>query len=487
MNTLYQITDLLSEDDKREFVVQLRKKNRRGDVKNIELFKLINQGITKELDVLLYGTASKNAYHALSKRLHDSLIDFIATQNFQGETSDELEILKLLLASRIFFEHKQYKLGHKTLSKAEKKALQLDLYAILTEIYHTKIQFAHTQTNLDIEELIAVSQQNLAHFQLEQRLNMAYATIKSKLRLGSPQSINQVITQAFSDFELKLDQSLSFKSIFQLMSTAFSAASMQSDFHQIAPFMEDLYAIVHKKDAPEKKYLYYQIEIEHLMATMHFRNRNFGLSMKFSQQMEALMLRNNRAYFNRFQEKLVLLKALNFNYTGDPNQAITLLNAYPNDSLDVILTKIMLLFQQGSHSDAYQIVKQLSHSDRWYEKKAGWIWVLKKNIIEILLLIELNRLELVLARMKSFERRFFKRLSQENETRVVQFMKLVSYAYEYPSEIQTDDFKEKVEDSFTWKEASQEDVFVMSFYAWLKSKMERNPLYDTTLQLVAMR
>ncbi|MDC8005711.1 hypothetical protein POV27_16755 [Aureisphaera galaxeae] len=487
MNTLENITHILSDEDKRDFVAQMRRKNRRGDTKNIELFRLIEKGTDADLDVLLYGKPSKNAYHALSKRLHDNLIDFVATKSFQGETSEELEILKLLLASRIFFEYKQYKLGHKTLSKAEKKARQLDLYAILTEIYHTKIQYAHTQANLDIKELIGTSQKNLNHFQQEQRLNMAYATIKSKLRSGKPRSINEVINDAFIDFEIALDQNLGYKSLFQLMSIAFSAAQLQSDFYQIEAFMEEVYEIVSQKTGPETKYLYYLIEMEHLMASTHFRNRNFDRSFQFSERMEARMLQNSRSYFNRFQEKLILIKALNLNYTGAPDAALTLLSSYPNDSLDISLTTIMCLFQQNKHSDAYQILKKLSHSDRWYEKKAGWIWVLKKNIIEILLLIELNRLDLVLARLKSFERRFFPRLSQENENRVIQFMKLIAYAYEHPDKIQTESFQEKVEASFTWKQASREDVFVMSFYAWLKSKMEKKDLYSTTLELVSMK
>lgn len=487
MNTLFQISQILSEENKSEFTGFLRKKNRRGDTKNIELFQLITTGNTKNLDVILYGKPAKNAYHALSKRLHDSLIDFVATKSFQGETSEELDILKLLLASRIFLENKQYKLGYKTLSKAEKKALHLDLYSILTEIYHTKIQYAHTNPDLTIKELIAVSQQNLTLFEREQQLNMAYATIKSKLKSDKPQSINEVIRNAFSDFEIELNQNLSYKSLFQLMSIAFSAAQIQSDFHQIESFMESVYEIVSRKTSPEEKHLYYLIEITLLMANTHFRNRNFNRSMEFSKQMEVHMQKNNRAYFNRFHEKLILIKALNLNYTGQYKQAITHLNSYKSESLDIALSKAMCLFQQNHFQDAYQILKNLTHSDRWYEKKIGWIWVLKKNIIEILLLMELNRLDLVLARLKSFERRFFKRLVQENEVRVIQFIKLIAFAYEQPKEIETSSFRERVQMSFTWKEASQEDVFVMSFYAWLKSKMEKEELYATTLQLVQMK
>ena len=42
-----------------------------------------------------------------------------------------------------------------------------------------------------------------------------------------------------------------------------------------------------------------------------------------------------------------------------------------------------------------------------------------------------------------------------------------------------------MEQSFEWIGPEREDIFVMSFYAWLKSKMEKKLLYKTTLDLVA--
>ena len=45
-------------------------------------------------------------------------------------------------------------------------------------------------------------------------------------------------------------------------------------------------------------------------------------------------------------------------------------------------------------------------------------------------------------------------------------------------------FKNKVEDSFEWVGGAQEDIFVISFYSWLKGKMNNTDLYQTTLTLI---
>ncbi len=484
MNNISTIISTFSEEDKREFLVFLQKKNRRGDTKNTALFKLIDGGKTKNLDIALYGKPSKNAYHALSKRLQDSLIDFVASKSFARETSEEMEIFKFLLASRIFFEHRQYKTAFKILNKAERIALRLDLYSILNEIYHTKIQYAHLHKDIHLPEVIKASEENNKRFQQEQQLNMAYATIKSKLRTKVKTPINELITNAFSTFDIELDKTLTYKSLFQLMSITATAARLQSDYYQVSPFMLSIYHLISEKKELADKHLFYHIEILNLMAMTHFRNKNFEASMKFSEKMKEEMLKKNRLYYNRFREKLTTIEALNANYTNNAALAIDKLQSYPSESLDIELTLVMSLFQQREFSDAYQLIRNMYHSDQWYERKAGWIWVLKKNIIEILLLIELDKLDLVLSRLQSFKNKFSKRLKELGETRVINFMQLVSYYYEHPDEVTSNIFKEKVEKSFEWVGPEREDVFVMSFYAWLKAKMQGRDLYETTLDLV---
>lgn len=487
MKALSAIISTFTEDEKRDFLLFLQKKNRRGDVKNGKLFKLIDAGKTKDLDLQLYGKPSKNAYHALSKRLQDSLIDFVASKSFAGETSEEMNILKLLLASRIFFEHKQYKIAFKTLLKAEQAALALDVYAILTEIYHTKIQYAHLNPTIDLQQLITASQLNSKLLLQEQQLNMAYATIKEGLKSKKHDAINELIMLAFSSFDIDLNKTLTYKSLFQLMNITTTAARLQSDYHNISPFMMQLYDIINEKQTSNtdtEKHLFYHIEILNLMAFTSFRNKDFKNSISFTAQMEIEMQKKKCAYYNRFIEKLKLLQALNLNYTGKPNEAIVCLQEFQGASLDVDLTLVMCLFQQDEYQEAYNVLKRLNHSDTWYEKKAGWLWVLKKNIIEILLLIERNKLELVLSRTSSFQNRFSKRLKASGETRVLNFIQLANYYYEHPKKVTSEAFKERVENTFEWIGAEREDIFVMSFYGWLKSKMEQNKLYEITLELV---
>ena len=117
-------------------------------------------------------------------------------------------------------------------------------------------------------------------------------------------------------------------------------------------------------------------------------------------------------------------------------------------------------------------------------KKADIEWVIKKNLIEILLHIELKNVDLVESRLLSFRRNYSKFLKDIKQQRAITYLNLVNEYFNAPEKITTVAFKNKVENSFEWIGGKQEDIFVMSFYAWLKSKMENKPLFLTTLDLI---
>ena len=118
--------------------------------------------------------------------------------------------------------------------------------------------------------------------------------------------------------------------------------------------------------------------------------------------MESLMLEKKKKYFNAFKLKHNLLFALNLNYLNKQQQAIETLEPISNLNhsdietlLNISLSLITFYFQQGDYKKAHGVFSKLYHTDQWYIKKAGIEWVIKKNLIEILLHIELQNIDLV--------------------------------------------------------------------------------------------
>ena len=88
--------------------------------------------------------------------------------------------------------------------------------------------------------------------------------------------------------------------------------------------------------------------------------------------------------------------------------------------------------------------------------------------------------------MRSFNKKYRKRLLDKKETRVLAYLKLLRKYYDAPHEVTSDKFFNTVERSFDWIGKEREDIFVMTFYAWLKAKMQSRSLYEVTLELTAI-
>jgi len=485
VSEIQSLLKALSPVEHKEFIAFLKKRNKRSSIKNLELIKLLEGGKTKDLDIELYGTPSKSAYHVLQKRVKDVLIEFLANKSFGQESSEEMEILKLLLASRILFQQGVVKTAIRTLEKAEKKANDIDGHSILNEIFQTKIQYAYLNPKWNLQEIIQEFEANQKWYQRDIHLNMAYATIKDEMKSSTRRSTNEIIDGVFTEFSLEINSDLTYKSLYQLMVITASSAKLQNDYFSVSDYIVDIFNAMKSKGSIPKKYHYYYLNMLYLMAVTDFRNKRFFQAKEILN--ELFEITNNEKKFSKvFEEKTAVLLALIELYTGKMNDAMEILEGITTPSLNKDLVFLMSLFLKSDFQEAYNTYKDFTRSDGWYERKMGWTWVLKKSIIEILLLIELDKLDLVLNRLANFNRKFSKKLIEIGEDRVLTFLKLVKQYYEEPQIVTTNEFNTLVEDSFEFVGKQQEDIFVMSFFAWIRSKMQKRNLYEVTLEIVSV-
>ena len=494
--SLSSIISTFNLEDQHRFITYLEKKNKRNDIKNIQLFKLLALGnlSSNEICFKLYKSNKKDAYHALRKRLYQSLIDFIANRNLEEENSVEMQLIKYIIASRTFFMHNEPKIAFKILDKAEVLAEEHHLFPILNEIYHTKIQYVHKNPSINIDELIEKFKQNQKNSYLEDQLNIVHAKIRQTLNninyKGEVVDFESILNKTLAEHHISLSDSMSFKSLYQLMAIISISAFVTNDYLKIEPFIINTYHKLEKRKEKEKE-LFYRIQVLFLIANTLFRNKKFQDSLNYLKSMHDLMHHNRKKYFNSFKLKYHLLLALNYNYSNQQEKAISLLEGFiiPKHTdleslLDIYLSLVMFYIQKSEFKKARTLFSQFSHTDKYYTEKAGKEWVIKKNLIEIILHIELQNLDLVESRMLSFKRNYYFYLRQINQERAITYLSFVESYYKNPEQVYTNDFKIKVEHSFEWIGPEREDIFVMSFYAWLKSKMEKRPLYETTLDLI---
>lgn len=495
MDSISGIINSLTESEKDEFIQFIKKKNKRKDVKNISLFESLK---TDDIKYTISNFENKPAHYALRKRLYKNLVEFIANKRFESDASLDREVLKLLIVSKFFFEQQQYKAAFKILKKAEEQAGKIERFDLLNEIYHITIEHAYLNPKIDFSKLVKNYQANQKKFLEREQLNLVYASFRvalSKVPDGLELfDFTQTIKTIIAQYNISLQEILSFKSVYQLLFIANEYAALSNNYHEIERFVEESYSLILEKGKLEDRHLFYHINILYFMANVFFRNKKFEASKRYLNKMEVEMYKQERLYFKQFERQLVLLRSLNENYSGNAAHALELLDevlleveeSSDSEQLDLQLSRVVFCSQQQNFKSALQTLKKLNGSDAQYEKTKGVDWTIKKNLIEILLHIELKNLDLVHSRILSFKRRYKKHLQAINQERVLVFLSLAEKYLHAPEFFKTKEFAEQVESSFQWKPHRQEDIFVMSFYAWLKAKVEKKNIYEVTLDLVTM-
>jgi len=492
--TLFDIINSLSTEDYEKFKSYLRHKNKRSDTKNIALLKLLRQShLPTNIDNTLYGKASKNAYHALCKRLHDNVIDFIASNSLASETTEEFDVLKRILTARILYEQEVYSAAQKTLQKAVTIAKTHDLYSMLGEIYHTQIQYAHIHPEINLPELIQEFHTNQKRHQHQENLNLAYAYIKdriSKTNNTVTEDVNQLLTDAFQKFNINIDESLTFKSLYQLLEIINTVARLENNYYDALPFFERVYTEITVKKTMTNKHLYYHIHLLYFMANAYFRNRQFEQATAYLDVMKERMQEERGSYEFRFRESELLLRTLLLNYTGKATEAIGLLKTHiekitrknKTQKPYLILVLCICLTQQEHHKQALSVLNKLKHCVNRYVTKMGEDWMIKHDLLQLITHIELENSDLVESLLKRFKRTYKHVIRHEN--RLQDFLKTVEIIYKYPEEVKGVRFRESVKNLFTTENKAKEDIFMLSYFAWILSKTMHKPLYETTLELL---
>ena len=496
MTGLNEIIHTFSLEEQQQFVLFLQKKNKRNDTKNVQLFQLLLEDTlsSDEISIAIYKKVNRDALYALRKRLYQSVIDFTSNLSMEDEVSIDMQIAKYLLAARSFLSKGHYKTAYKVLDKAEKSAREHQLFTLLNEIYHTQIQYAYHNDNIDLNALIDKFKKNQELYELDEELNIAYAKIRKAIRKvtrqGSIIDFQELVVDTFEEHHININETLSFKSLYQLITIASISAIATKDYYGIESFLLSTYELI-KDHKSKDRQLQYHIHVLFAIANTLFRNKKFQQSLEYLELMHDLMLSKRKKYYNQFRLKYNLLKALNYNYSGNQQQAINILETFVQKThpdlstlLDIYLSLIMCYFQQGEFKKAMQLFAKFYHTDKWYIQKGGQEWTMKKGLIEILLQLELGNIDLFESRLLSFKRSYFEYLKKIGQERVIRYLSLVEDYYKNPQQVTSESFFNKVENSFDFIKSEYEDIFVMSFFAWLKSKMEQRPLYETTLELV---
>ncbi|EHQ27177.1 hypothetical protein [Mucilaginibacter paludis] len=493
MESLPELINLLNNTDKKLFRQFLQRKNKRGDVKNLQLLDLIETDDIDNLKKLYDPKKNNDAYYALHKRLQDNLLLFLSQKTFESNHSDTYDALRLLVVGRFLLENHVVKIAFKCLDKAERLAEQLEQFNLLNELLQLKVQYAHLPGAENLEALTARFLQNQLHMQREAKLNMAYAFLRQELQEihlnGKIVNLTTLMITTIRKFKISGQDLMTYKSIYQILFIANEYAAIQQNYGLIERYINRTDQFMQGQPDKNQSYLFYHISILYFLANFHLRRKNFEGSAPYLKQMMDLMLTDSH-YYALFYLRHQLLAALNLFFTGFADDAIALLQKSlsntkhrfkPEDIEDIRICLTMFLALCNDRGSLKQLTL-LTRADAWYERKMGMLWTIRKNLMEILVQAQFSNIELATSRISSFRRRYKKYLLKTSEERVLLFLKLVEKHLLKPDVTSETGYRKAVLDLLGGIENS--DIFTLSFIAWLIARWEKKTAYKVLLTLI---
>jgi hypothetical protein len=493
MDSISELVNLLNNNDKRLFKQFLERKNKRADVKNLQLLHLIETDDIDGLNSLYKLEKNNDAYHALRKRLQDNLLLFISQRAFESTHSDTYDALRLVVVGRFLLENDVVKIAFKCLDKAEQLAEHLEQFNLLNELLLLKLQYAHLTGAEDLEALTTRFLQNQSLMQREARLNLAYAFLRQELQeihlKGKIVNLTSLVIKTIRKYKISAQDLMTYKSIYQILFIANEYAAIQQNYELIERYINRTNQFMQGQMHKKQSYLFYHISILYFMANFHFRRKNFTESASYLGQMMDLMATDNR-YYTLFYLRHQLLSGLNLFFTGFADDAISLLQKSlvitkqkykPEDIEDLRICLAMFLALCNDRGSLKQLTA-LTRTDAWYEKKMGMLWTIRKNLMEILVQAQFSNIELAMSRLSSFRRRYKKYLLKTSEGRVLLFLKMVEKYLLNPDVLFDTAYRKTILSLLD--EAGNNDIFTLSFIAWLIAHWEKKTAYKVVLTLI---
>ena len=493
MDSIQELISLLNNTDRKLFRQFLDRKNTRSDVKNMHLLDLIETDDITGLTKLYESEKNNDAYYALRKRLQDNLLLFLSQKTFENNHSDTHDALRLLVVGRFLLENDVVKIAFKCLNKAQRLAEHLEQFNLLNELLLLKLQYAHLSGAEDLEALTARFLTNQSDMQREAKLNMAYAFLRQELQeihlRGKVVNLTSLMITTIRKYKISTQDLMTYKSIYQILFIANEYAAIQQNYGLIERYINRTNHFMQGQVEKKQSYLFYHISILYFLANFHLRRNNFDRSASYLREMMDLMVSDSR-YYAVFYLRYQLLSALNLFYTGFPDDSIVLLQESlsktkssfkPEDIEDVRICLTMFLALCNDRGSLKQLTL-LTRTDAWYEKKMGMLWTIRKNLMEILVQAQFSNIELAVSRLNSFRRRYKKYLLKTSEQRVLSFLKLVEKYLLNPDVIFDMAYKKAVLDQLEMLENN--DLFTLSFIAWLIARWEKKTAYKVVLTLI---
>jgi hypothetical protein len=501
MDDLRTTLSTFSPDDRKDFRQfiqrQRRKQKGRMDVRLCDLLLHPKEYSTEELLSRLYPEQPNAvAYYALRKRLMRHLTDFLLLRQRQQDPTAASSVRGLLTLAQYLFEVGVGRLAWNTLRKAEKLALQNEQYELLNTVYNLQIAQAASKYADELSDIIRRRNLNKKAAEEEERAGIADSLIRQRLRQArikgrAAESFDAILQEVLREYDLQEAFARRPALLYRLMSIARAAMLVRRDYLTFAPFVMRCYHLMEKRHGFQPAHREAQLGLLYMIAHALYRTRRFQESVEYLGRLRQLLEESPRLRGAAFWPRYTFLLAANYAFLRRNADSIRLLEEVlktalpPREQLTAQLGLGFHYFAEGQFQRANQALLAIGRTDHWCEQEMGVEWVLNRNMGEMLIQLELGNSDLAFNRLRAIERLIKERFGPDGGgyAAVLGYLQLVRDIIEDPDAARRPELATRATQLPAFVPLQQEDLQALSFYSWLRARIEQRPYYQVLLEL----
>lgn len=499
MDKLQYIVQSFSNEEKSGFEHFINRFRVRDNRKDLQLFDRLSQDAKLSLDDALQflydGAPEKEAYHALRKRLLGHLIEYITLKGINDEKgSAHYNTEGLITLSKYLFEKGAFVAGWQYLKRALASELKKGNYNTLSKLYLLWLENWEEYTgNEKFNDIYKryVEAKDLS--ERDQRLKLALSIIKRKIEQYKLQlkdiQIDKIIKDVVAGMDLNKKEFNSIENLYYVAQLIRSSSLVSKDYVEVENYLNTRLKKLEKKEG-EGVFGSLFWELKYFQAHACYRLKKIDKSKLILNSIDLSKGDITKSKHDELFCKIELLSWACEFYANNVDAGTHRLLLLENNSvfqansifdLDRKMNLITSFFAKSNFKRANSVLNSIGHSSQWLQKKKGLEWRVKFQLIELIVLYENGKVDVVLSKIRSIQRLIREVVKiNPNYKNLIVFMKVIQKSIDNGSFKNLDSELDK----FEFSPFKQENIQAMAFYAYLKSKIQGVDYYETLMELV---
>jgi hypothetical protein len=478
-----------SQKDKEEFDRFLTRKQQKKDRKDLDVFQKLFDTYSKNSDDLKAFKGDQN-YHAIRKRLIKELENYLVLKHSYNENNLETSLLMI----NHFIALKRYEIAWELLEKEETKVSRVRNFELGLRIQRMKLDimpyYGGEFFEVTKQKMLKLQQQQAKADKIQLTFIQIQNALKSKIHKSSTESTQLMIDDVFNEYALKdiLDQDPLI--YLKIIETVRAKYLMDKKYKLFAGVAQDYYNKLIDTFNYEELDVNIAAQLEYIMAHAYFRVRNFKSSSKHLQRLESLM-KKNEVVFKNYSPRYISLKSSIDIFEGNLKEAIdehrqfldnSAIKLSLKDQLNLSLNLVGYYCCEESFSKANKILLYVNQSDNFYQNHMGREWLVRKDLVRVLVQVELGNIEIAIRILESLKQKHADMFSSEQYGMVKIYINTLLMYLKDPYQTSLEVIADMEKKTNFKDERLYDDPKLLAFYAWLKSKITKKNLYQSMLQ-----